>query len=175
MFRKHAWPILMSGMLLALPLPASSQSKDQLVEKYAALAGSEASATSLVTGLREDKEVDLAGTKFTPPTDKMGYGNVNIALALAEAELKQQGITNPTPEQLKTALVGDATQKGILQLRADGMGWGQIANSMGFKLGDVMRSDKAPPRERVVRGERLEKPSRPERPEKPQRPERPAR
>src|SRR3970040_1682276 len=73
MFRKHAWPILMSGMLLALPLPASSQSKDQLVEKYTALAGSEASATSLVTGLRDDKEVDLAGTKFTPPTDKMGY------------------------------------------------------------------------------------------------------
>ena len=175
MFRKHAWPILMSGMLLALPLPASSQSKDQLVEKYTALAGSEASATSLVTGLRDDKEVDLAGTKFTPPTNKMGYGNVSIALALAEAELKLQGITNPTPEQLKTALVGDATQKGILQLRADGMGWGQIANSMGFKLGDVMRSDKAPPRERVVQGERLEKPSRPERAEKPERSGRPAR
>jgi len=172
MFRKHAWLILMSGMLLALPLAASSQSKDQLIEKYTPLAGSEANATSLVTGLRDDKEVNLSGTKFTPPTKKMGYGNVNIALALAEAELKKQGITNPTPEQLKTALVGDATHKGILQLRAEGMGWGQIANSLGFKLGDVMRSAKAEGRDQAARADKLERPARPDKPERPEKPER---
>src|SRR5260370_38162092 len=112
MFRKHAWLILMSGMLLALPLAASSQSKGQLIEKYTPLAGSPANATSLVNGLRDDKEVNLSGTTFTPPTRKMGNGNVNIALALAEAELKKEGPTNPPPEQLKPALVGDAPHKG---------------------------------------------------------------
>src|SRR5712664_4224766 len=154
MLRKQARAILLGSALLALPLAASSQSTDQLVEKYTPLAGSEANASSLVSGLREDKQVNLSGTTFTPPTRKMGDGNVNIALALAEAELKKQGISNPTPEQLKTALVGDATHKGILQLRAEGMGWGQIANSLGFKLGDVMRSAKAEGRDQAARADK---------------------
>ena len=64
-------------------------------------------------------------TSFTPPTGKMGYGEVNISLALAEA------------------LMGSGSTQGILQLRASGMGWGQIANSPGFKLGEVVRSAKA--------------------------------
>ena len=36
----------------------------------------------------------------------MGYGNVNIALRLAQASLAEHGIRNPTPEQLKAALNG---------------------------------------------------------------------
>ncbi len=172
MFRKHAWLILMSGMLLALPLAASSQSKDQLIEKYTPLAGSPANATSLVNGLRDDKEVNLSGTKFTPPTRKMGNGNVNIALALAQAELKKQGITNPTPEQLKTALVGDSKNPGILTLRAKGEGWGEIAHSLGFKLGDVMRSAKAEGRDQAARADKPERPARPDKPERPEKPER---
>ena len=81
----------------------------------------------------------------------------NIALSLAEASLKQQGITNPTSEQLQGALMG------VLKQRADGKGWGQIANSMGFKLGEV------------VRPERPEKPVRPDKPERPDRPDKPER
>jgi hypothetical protein len=70
---------------------------------------------------------------------------------------------------------------GVLQMRADGMGWGQIANALGFRLGDVKRSEKAP--ERIARSgradsaqpERLERPHKPERPVRPERPERPTR
>src|SRR4029453_17521940 len=40
------------------------------------------------------------------PTGKMGYGNVKISLALAQESLRQQNITQPTSEQLHTALVG---------------------------------------------------------------------
>ena len=142
------------------------------------LADDHANAKSLVTGLHDGREVKLTSgsttTSFTPPTGKMGNGNVNIALALADASLKQQGITNPTPDQLKTTL------SGILQQRADGKGWGQIANAMGFKLGDVMRSEKADKvaqdrrardehADRAGRAERAERPERPERPEKPER------
>src|SRR6476659_5656245 len=40
------------------------------------------------------------------PTGKMGYGNVKISLALAQQSLSQQGITQPTSQQLYTALAG---------------------------------------------------------------------
>ena len=99
------------------------------------------------------------GTAFTPPTRPMGYGNVRIALSLAREQLAQSGITEPTPAQIQAALMGPAptpatgtgsnatvTQfPGVLQMRADGMGWGQIANSMGVKLGQVMSGRTAPP------------------------------
>jgi hypothetical protein len=160
-----------------VPLAALAQNQDQLVERYTAFAGSKENATSLVTGLRDGKQVTITrGTTketFTPPTGKMGYGNVDNALALAEASLARQGITNPTPAQLEAALVG---KDGILKLRAAGQGWGQIAHSMDMKLGDVKRSDKAPERvSKVDRPDKPEKPEKPQRPDKPERPEKPAR
>ena len=76
----------------------------------------------------------------------MGYGNVRIALSLAEAQLASQGISNPTATELQGALMGSTTigpagtttTEGVLQMRASGMGWGQIANTMGYKLGPIM-------------------------------------
>ena len=174
MFSKRASLILLSSLLLALPLAGRAQ-EAQLIDRYKTFAGSDANAGALVTGLRNGTEVKLSdgktATSFTPPTRKMGDGNVNIALALAEASLKQQGTTNPTPDQLKNTL------SGILQQRADGKGWGQIANSLGFKLGDVVRSEKADKvaqdrQAREARGDRAERPARPERPERPEKPER---
>jgi hypothetical protein len=175
MFSNRASLILLSSLLLALPLAGRAQSETQLVDKYKTFAGSDANAEALVTGLRNGTEVKLSDgkttTSFTPPTRKMGDGNVNIALALAEASLQQQGIKNPAPDQLKNTL------SGILQQRADGKGWGQIANSLGFKLGDVVRSEKADKvaqdrQAREARGDRADRPARPERPERPEKPER---
>lgn len=172
MSSRHSSLILVSSILFALPLAGRAQSETQLVEQYKNFAGSGANATALVNGLRDGKEVTLTdgktSTSFTPPTGKMGNGNVNIALALAEASLKEKGITNPTPDQLKTAL------SGVLQQRADGKGWGQIANAMGFKLGDVMRAEKADKvaQDRRAREERADRQVRPERPERPEKPER---
>jgi hypothetical protein len=150
--------------MLALPFAARAENRDQLVKEYSGFAGSEANSKSLVDGLRDGKEVKLTDGKttstFTPATGKMGYGNVKIALALAEADLKKQGITDPTPEQIK------AEVSKILQERADHKGWGRIAQDRGFKVGDLMRS------ERAERHARVDKPERPEKPEKPERPER---
>lgn len=160
---KHS---LVAAAVLAVSLPAVAQSTSRLVDRYTPLAGSQENSKSLVTGLRDGKEVKFSdGTVITPKTGKMGNGNVDNALALAEADLKRQGITNPTPEQLKTSL------NGVLQQRADGKGWGQIAHSMDLKLGDVKRADKPESsQDRVAtRGER------PQRPEKPERAERPGR
>jgi hypothetical protein len=152
-------------VLLAWPLAVMAQSESQLIERYTALAGSKQNATSLVNGLRDGKEVKLTkGTTsetFTPPTGKMGYGNVDNALALAAASLEKKGITQPTPAQLEASVMD------VLRLRADGKGWGQIAQAQGVKLGDVKRTDKP---QRVAK---VDRPGKPEKPEKPQRPERP--
>ena len=128
---------------------------DALVTRYTLLAGSKTNAQSLVIGLRTGSTVTLApsttattpAVSFTPTTKKMGYGNINIALALAKTALAKQGITNPTPAQLAAALNGGnitltngtvVTMTGILTQRSAGMGWGKIAQTMNVKLGTVV-------------------------------------
>lgn len=180
MFKKRLITTFAAGALLATGWLAgagiaSAQSRDQLVDKYTPLAGSEANAKTLVNGLASGSDFTLNGVKFDPPTRKMGNGEVNIALQLAE---KQLGTTTPTAQQLQAALIGTSATPGILALRAEGKGWGQIAQSKGIKLGEVMRSEKAERHTRAERAERHERPQRPERaerPEKPERPERPGR
>jgi len=148
--------------LLTLPLAAWPENRDQLVKQYADFAGSDANSRSLVDGLRDGKEVTLTDgkttTTFKPATGKMGYGNVKVALALAEADLKKQGIADPTPEQIKAEL------SKILQERADHKGWGRIAQERGFKVGDLTRAEKPERHARVDKPERPEKPERPDRP-----------
>ena len=98
-------------------------------------------------------------TTITPTTGQMGFGNVYISLALAKQELSTMGITQPTPEQLQAALTGGpitqttgtgttatttTTQlQGILTMRSQNMGWGQIAQKLGFKLGPVIAGMKS--------------------------------
>jgi len=88
-----------------------------------------------------------ATTTFTPPTGTLGYGGVYASLALAQAQLASYGIDNPTPQQIAAALNGGAiaggagesvTLEGILAMRADGMGWGEIAHAQGTKVGWVV-------------------------------------
>src|SRR5258706_5819617 len=159
--------IVATSLALALPLAARAQSESKLVEEYEKLAGSDANAKSLITGLREGKQVTLTDgkttTTFTPPTGKMGNGSVDNSLLLARAELKQQGITNPTPEQLKGALTN------VLDQRSKHMGWGEIAKSMNLKMGELKREERerlagAGRREdrREARGGRGAKPGKPE-------------
>jgi hypothetical protein len=165
----------------------------KLVDAYAPLAGSQSNAESLVNGLRDGGKVTLKSgsttVSFTPPTGKMGIGNVDHSLALAQASLEKYGITDPTPQQLEAALMGgdlklSATRtvelRGVLQMRADGMGWGKIANQLGLRLGDVVSAGKRPEAsargaEAPVRMSRIERPAKPERVEKPERPVRPER
>jgi len=56
----------------------------------------------------------------------------NFSTDLAKASLAKQGITNPTKAQL------DAERKSINAQRADGKGWGVIAQSLGLNLGQVV-------------------------------------
>ena len=140
----------------------------KIASNFTSLAGGKDNSLALVNALRTGTDVKLvtevpppAGsppgtlpttttTTFTPPTKPMGWGNVKHALSLAQDQLSRAGITNPTAEQLQTALMGgdlvrtnaDGTTsttsvKGVLTMRADGMGWGNIAKEGGTKLGQV--------------------------------------
>jgi len=159
--------LLVAGWIAGVQV-ASAQSRDMLVERYAPLAGSQANGKVLVDGLRDGAKFSLGDTQFAPPTGKMGYGNVDISLAIAQAKLSADGASSPTPEQLRSALIGTSSTPGVLALRASGEGWGQIANTYGFKLGEVMRAQRPERAEfaRNNRPERVEKPERPERPER---------
>lgn len=155
---------------------ASSQGNSKVVDKisgqFSDFLGADSKA--VVTGLRNGTPITLTRTNptpgstttttaasttttttITPPTGKMGFGNVFISLALAKQQLGQMGITQPTPEQLNAALVGGTFPTGttatgvvttseplpgILAMRNEHMGWGQIAHKLGFKLGPVVSS-----------------------------------
>jgi hypothetical protein len=128
--------------------------------RFANFAGSRANADALVAGLRSGSEIKLVtaeakgaatSTTFISPTGKMGYGSVYLSLALAKEQLAQAGITRPTVQQLQASLLGGTvtagtsktTLDGVLQLRSQNMGWGQIAQSLGFKLGHVISGMKS--------------------------------
>jgi hypothetical protein len=187
----------------------------KIAARYAELAGSPEAAATLVQQLRSGGDFTVAeqvtttvtnpdGTTTTTtstvertianPNGPMGYGEVNITLALAdklvaagEATSLQAALTGTTttvtnPDGTTTT----TTSGGILAMRGDGMGWGQIARELGFKLGAVMGQGKADagaaPAEKAARAEakpervaKLDRPTRPDKAERPQRPERPER
>lgn len=218
--RAFTLSILTASLLATLALaPAMAQTAlasdthaaQQVAGQFDTFAGSDTNAQALVNGLRSGSEVTLdqtttatdgskttTQTTFQPATGALGYGNVKIALSLAEASLAHAGITNPTADEIAAALNGGTLTladgstvelKGVLAERAAGQGWGQIANSMGVKLGDVMRSPKAGAHAAVkvekvtfAHGHAADHPTaaghvarvdRPEHPEHPTRPERP--
>ena len=88
------------------------------------------------------------------PTGTMGYGNVRLSLRLAQAEFDRLELgRSPTNEELSAMLLGgeingvDGTTlyEGILNQRAAGEGWGQIAKSYDFKVGQLMGKAPAKP------------------------------
>lgn len=142
---------------------ATNTEATKLATRYSDFAGSDANALALVDGLRNGSPVTLETTStvknangttgtvvtpttFQPATHRMGYGNVNIALSLAQDELTKAGITDPTAAEIETALNGGSvtstggetqTFQGVLALRANGEGWGKVSKTLGVKLGDV--------------------------------------
>jgi len=146
---------------------AEPQAESRILASFTDFAGSEANARSLVSGLRQGNEITLtapgsggkaaSNTRFTLPTLPMDFGNVRAALTIAREQLAQLGIRQPTPAQIKAVLAGGAVTSrstarttpvllpGVLQMRAHGMGWNRIADSMGVKLDDSRDGRKGSP------------------------------
>ena len=177
----------------------------KLASTYTTFAGSDANADALVEGLREGTSITLETTTtttntdgttstttmpstFQPATGKLGYGNVNIALALAQNQLATMGITDPTADEIEAALNGGTvtlsdgstqTLQGVLALRAQGEGWGQIAKTLGFNLGAVVSASKTDHSqagaEHAQQGSEVASAGRPDHPVHPVHPDRPQR
>ena len=133
---------------------AQARLVDRLSDRYTTFAGSETNATALVNGLRDGTAITLTSavngqtttTTFTPTTGAMGYGNVAVALSLAQQDLAKAGVTDPTPAEIEAALNGGSITtgtgsaavttplSGVLALRTQGQGWGQIAQTLGVNL-----------------------------------------
>jgi len=146
---------------------SESQAESRIVANFTDFAGSEINARGLITGLRQGSEITLTApgpygksatiTRFALPTRPMDYGNVRTSLTLAREQLAQLGISKPTPVQIKAVLAGGAVTSrgatrstsvllpGVLQMRAHGMGWHKIADSMGVKLDDAKAGTKTSP------------------------------
>jgi hypothetical protein len=201
---------------------APKEAAARVSASFEALAGSEDNAVKLVEGLRAGSEITLTTEidgqavqrTFQPVTGEQGYGEVLLSLSLAERELAKAGVTDPTPAQLEAALnggvitvgTGETVQTlelaGVLNLRAEGLGWGQVARELDLNLGEVVSGVRRDPRaierlsrrpefagksdlparpvriERAQRVERVERVARLERPERPlvaERIERPVR
>lgn len=162
---KHRDPLGMHSALLAfslaLGLPAASAGETnpttaigtsdnveaKLSSEFAGFLGSPEQAHAVVDGLRQSTaffyvKPGTPDATIEPPTGTMGYGNVRIALRLAQAELSTFGIAQPSAEELSAILLGGeingAPVDGILALRAEGMGWGQIARQYGMTVGQLM-------------------------------------
>lgn len=75
------------------------------------------------------------GTSGTTSTAQPSDSN-KFTMDLAKASLAKQGISNPTQAQL------DAERKAIDAQRAQGMGWGAIAHSLGLNFGKVVSDAK---------------------------------
>ena len=188
----------------------------RLAERYADLAGSPEAAAELIGHLRSGDDFTVTETVTTTttnpdgttttststvdrvivnPNGPMGYGEINITLSMAQA-LVDAG----TYADLQSALTGTtttvtnpdgttttSTSGGVLAMRADGMGWGQIAKQLGFNLGQLVsasnnngksqagatQASKAADHGKPDRIAKAERPSRPDKIERPQRPERP--
>ena len=87
--------------------------------------------TKTVTTYRIDTITREEITLIDPPTGVMSLANVDIALALTSAVFTQKDVATPAHKDLKTALVGDG---GVLTLRAKPLGWGAIAQTLGFEV-----------------------------------------
>jgi len=136
---------------------------------FVTMAGSQENAVALANALRTgspatltyaslatdpaDPTTTITTVTITPPTKPMGWGNVSHSLGLAQVALNQAGISNPTGAQLQAALQGGSVTTadgttvafaGVLQQRANGAGWGRIAQSYGTTMGAVNRGIKAP-------------------------------
>ena len=116
-------------------------------------------ATTSTSGGSTGTTVVADQLTFAPASGPMSVRQASIALAMAQQSLAAQGIAEPTPSQIAAALNGGSitvgttgTQAGtgtaatantvalpgVLSLRASHMGWGKIANTLGFKLGPVI-------------------------------------
>lgn len=121
----------------------------RLAARFLHLAGTEENAMALVLALRSGSTVQLAAVAARAsdvpemvalelPTPPMTWNDVRITLLNTQDQLVRAGIMKPTLDQLQAALLGGEittfdgspmVMRGVLQLRAEGLSWLDIARA----------------------------------------------
>ncbi|NBX20495.1 MAG: hypothetical protein EBR58_03525 [Betaproteobacteria bacterium] len=106
-----------------------------------------ATEDQLVTTLRSGRPTATEGAASKEPaTGPLGYGEVRLALKLAQGALAQQGVAYPNPDQLQAALhggvlrtpQGEQVMDGVLPQKARGTGWANMAERYGLTMEDLL-------------------------------------
>ena len=120
---------------------SSNPTASRLAGSYSEIVGSQAAAADLIGSMRAGETVTINGVEVSGAGKTMGYGNINHALSLAKAEAAAiaaaDGNRTVTPTGFLSAL------DKVMDMRVDGMGWGQIAKELGFNLGQVISASKS--------------------------------
>ncbi|TNF51015.1 MAG: hypothetical protein EP308_14295 [Burkholderiales bacterium] len=93
-------------------------------------------------------ETPDAPTPTTAPTIAVKKGQ-NFVGMLARASLEQQGVTSPTADDVGVA------ESAVEAMRASGMGWGAIANSLGVNLGSLVSAENRSPQASLKRAGKM--------------------
>ncbi len=151
--------LLFAGLLLGAAMPALAQTKtsdEKKLDKAAMTMNKEAAKpegeAAVKAKLSEEFGVDAARVQALRD-QKLGYGEIGIVLSLAQG--MNGGITDANVQQIMTMRKGPPV-----------MGWGQISNKLGEKLGPVISKVKkvssaarreAAEKVRLMKRERTEK------------------
>ena len=174
---------------------------DSIMNNFSDFLGDDSS--TLVNALRngDDLSYEVDSTEIITIENgagPMGFGEISLALGLAESILGE----GATQQEIADVL-HNTDDGGILDMRADGMGWGQIFSAYGTTVGAVMsrlhanesaqarlaiaqdrsvvrsenRNERSINRQETggARPERPEHAAAPDRPERPEQPELPTR
>jgi hypothetical protein len=104
-----------------------------LAASYGPSVGTADETGTLIDGMRTGKDVTLGDVTVSGTGKTMGFGNIDIAMALA----KSQVAADATSKDFLSSL------DKVMDLRSSSMGWGQIAKDLGVNLGQVMSAAKS--------------------------------
>jgi hypothetical protein len=141
----------------------NAASTERLIAEFGSWIGNPHDADQVVTTLRSGRPTATAGAaSLEPATGPLGYGEVRLALKLAQGALAQQGVTAPNASQLQAALHGGALltpqgeqmMEGVLPQKAQGTAWATMAGRYGLTTEDLL-----PPAGKAVVVKRAAEPS----------------
>ena len=145
--------ILVATLLLCTSTMSTAQVEDtaaaRIAAQFAHLASGDENAMALVLALHSGTPVRLAAigdeSRVVPemvsldlPTPPMPWNEVRVSLLNAQDQLVRAGIVQPSLEELHAALLGGQVHapnhspvvlRGVLQMRAEGLSWLDIARA----------------------------------------------
>lgn len=125
----------------------NAASTERLIAEFGGWIGNRHDADQLVTTLRSGRPTATEGAaSIAPVTGPLGYGEVRLALKLAQGALVQQGVQYPDSAQLRAALHGGKLQTpqgeqmldGVLPQKTQGVGWATMAGRYGLSMEDML-------------------------------------